>query len=245
MDVKDRRAFTNKWVGKVHCGDALYLMGKLPDKCIGGVITDPPYVGHTSQPGTTARKLSAEFRPYAHEFYRLTRYGGTAALITGAQTGVAWVIAMEEAGFTWLADLPVLWDTGQKAHQAFGSLSSHVLWFVRPGARHTWNSKRKSIQSNVIVCSKVPVQERRHPAQKPLELTNFLVSLLTRPDDVILDPFAGSGGTLVSAEIVGRPFIGFDKDKACTLLARKRIRHWELEEERPIHLWFSGRVEEL
>jgi DNA modification methylase len=166
--------------------------------------------------------------------------------MTGFHTSAAWTIAMEAAGFSWLSDLLVLWNRDKAAQSAsFGSLSSHVLWFARPGARHTWNSRRKSIQSNVIVCSKIPIQDRSHPAQKPLELTNLLVSLLTLQSDIILDPFCGSGGTLVSAEVIGRPFIGMDKDSAHVATSRRRVKHWELEPDTSLHLWVNGKLEEI
>lgn len=144
-----------------------------------------------------------------------------------------------------MAELTVLWNTGRIQASNFGSLSTHILWFTVPGAGHTWNSDRRAISSNIIVCNKVPTADRLHPAQKPVELTTFLISLLTREGDTVLDPFCGSGSTLVSAKIVGRPYFGFDNNRDCIDTARKRVQQWEIEEENPIFLWTNGRLEEI
>jgi DNA modification methylase len=123
-----------------------------------------------------------------------------------------------------------------------------IKWHIKPGARHTFNSGSvRSIYSNVIVATKVPVHDRVHIAQKPVELTNFLISLLTERDDLIVDPFCGSGSTLVSAAICGRPWLGCDTDKTqCDIAATRTMRH-ELEEAelRPLHLWVNGRLQEV
>ncbi len=49
-----------------------------------------------------------------------------------------------------------------------------------------------------------------HPAPYPLGLPTFFINLLTRPGDVVLDPFIGSGTTAVAAKNLGRHWIGFD-----------------------------------
>jgi hypothetical protein len=51
-----------------------------------------------------------------------------------------------------------------------------------------------------------------HPNQKPAALLDYLISKLTKPGDVILDPFAGSGATLAAALRLGRRAIGFEID---------------------------------
>ena len=51
---------------------------------------------------------------------------------------------------------------------------------------------------------------RNHEAQKPLELIEFLIKLTTRENQIILDPFMGSGTTAVAAKRLNRNFIGFE-----------------------------------
>ena len=51
---------------------------------------------------------------------------------------------------------------------------------------------------------------RIHEAQKPLELIEYLIKLTTRRDQIVLDPFMGSGTTAVAAAKLGRKYIGFE-----------------------------------
>jgi site-specific DNA-methyltransferase (adenine-specific) len=63
----------------------------------------------------------------------------------------------------------------------------------------------------------------KHPTQKPLDLLDRIVLASTNPQDLILDPFCGSGTTGVSAKKHGRNFIGIEKETAYAELARKRL----------------------
>jgi len=62
-----------------------------------------------------------------------------------------------------------------------------------------------------------------YPTQKPVLLLNQIVSLVTDEDDLVLDPFCGSGTTCVSAKFLCRDFIGIDQSKDAVELARKRV----------------------
>jgi len=52
-----------------------------------------------------------------------------------------------------------------------------------------------------------------HPTQKPIKLLEKLISLFTDPGDVVIDPVAGSGSTLIAAENLGRKAFGFEIKK--------------------------------
>ena len=63
-----------------------------------------------------------------------------------------------------------------------------------------------------------------HPAPFPVELPRRLIELYTYKDDVVLDPFLGSGTTALAAVQTGRQFAGFDLDPAYVALARERLQ---------------------
>lgn len=62
-----------------------------------------------------------------------------------------------------------------------------------------------------------------YPTQKPILLLDRIISLSTDIDDVVLDPFCGSGTTLVSAKLLNRKYIGIDNNPDAVNLASKRI----------------------
>ena len=76
--------------------------------------------------------------------------------------------------------------------------------------------------SNVI---SIPVGgiHQLHPATFPLALPTFFIKAMTKPGDVVLDPFAGSGTTLQAAEQLGREWIGFEIVEDYVEICRERI----------------------
>lgn len=72
----------------------------------------------------------------------------------------------------------------------------------------------------------IPAESARrvgHPAPFPVELPEKLIELYTYEDDLVLDPFMGSGSALVAAARLGRRFVGYDLDPAYVELARTRV----------------------
>lgn len=62
-----------------------------------------------------------------------------------------------------------------------------------------------------------------HVAQKPIRLLRTLIELTTIRGQMVLDPFCGSGSTLVAAKSVGRRYMGFDNDEKCVSMALERL----------------------
>ena len=62
-----------------------------------------------------------------------------------------------------------------------------------------------------------------HIAQKPLELMELLVSLVTTEEQIVLDPFMGSGTTCLAAKRLNRHYIGIDINPENIAIATKRL----------------------
>jgi DNA modification methylase len=82
--------------------------------------------------------------------------------------------------------------------------------------------------SRFFYCAKASKKERgegnNHPTVKPVSLIKYLVTLVTPPDGVCLDPFIGSGTTAIACIDTGRNFIGFELDTHYCEIANERIR---------------------
>lgn len=63
-----------------------------------------------------------------------------------------------------------------------------------------------------------------YPTQKPLRLLEKIILASSNPKDIVLDPFCGSGTTLVAAKKLGRYYIGIDNSKEAIRISKQRLR---------------------
>lgn len=69
-----------------------------------------------------------------------------------------------------------------------------------------------------------------HPAPFPVELPEQLIRLYTFRGDLVLDPFMGSGSSLVAAKLLGRRYVGYDLDPEYVEIARRRVAATEVDD---------------
>lgn len=81
---------------------------------------------------------------------------------------------------------------------------------------------------NKVTASLARDVETGHPSQKPIMLMSKLVNDFTKPDQLIFDPFMGSGSTLLAAKKLGRRAIGIEMNKRWCEVAAKRLCQYEL-----------------
>jgi len=70
-------------------------------------------------------------------------------------------------------------------------------------------------------------EDNEHPTVKPVDLMRWLVQLVTAEGQTVLDPFAGSGTTLLAADYLGRDWIGIERDDGHAELARRRVNNYD------------------
>jgi site-specific DNA-methyltransferase (adenine-specific) len=68
-----------------------------------------------------------------------------------------------------------------------------------------------------------------HEAKFPEELARRVIKLFSDPDDIVLDPFMGSGTTAVAASKEGRQYIGIEKEKKYVLLAKENVKFSQVQ----------------
>jgi site-specific DNA-methyltransferase (adenine-specific) len=153
-------------------------------------------------------------------------------------------VALEELGFKVLNEIIWFKPNGAPnlAGRSFAASHETLIWAsVSKKSKHTFNylemkhgdfsgdtlkNSDKQMRS-VWSIPNTPQREKtlgRHPTQKPLALLERLILACTKPGDLVLDPFTGSGTTGVAAVKLGRSFIGFETEGEYSRLARRRIK---------------------
>jgi len=92
-----------------------------------------------------------------------------------------------------------------------------------------WVGREKVYPSNVLHMA-TECYNRGHPATFPISLPDFFIKLFTKENDLVLDPFSGSGTTLISAKTLNRRYIGIEIVEEYCDLAKKRIQNGEVDE---------------
>lgn len=109
-------------------------------------------------------------------------------------------------------------------------------WMVKPGKAPTWNGgytcPKSIITANALSCEGGKLF---HPTQKPLKLIRGFIQRHSNPGDLVLDPYMGSGTTLVAAKSLGRRAVGIEIDPGYYGVARDRLAQDGLPLEHHAH----------
>ena len=205
---------------RVICGDSTDV-GVLDRVMDGGkarmVWTDPPYgvvyvgSGRAAAEGTE-RKSIANDSLSASELDDLLR-ASFAAAFSASEEGASWYVAAPPGptslSFTqaltdlgiWRQTLAWIKDTFVIGRSDYHGRHETIYYGWVPGAAHTWESDRK--QDTVLEFPR-PRKSKEHPTMKPVELIEYCIGNSSKRGAVVLDPFGGSGSTLLASHRTGR-----------------------------------------
>jgi len=212
-----------------------------------------------------------QFASFA-EYDRFTRDWLSAAKRVLKDSGALWVIgsyhnifrvgaALQDLGFWVLND--VVWrKTNPMPNfrgRRFTNAHETLIWATKNSDQKTYTFNYEAMKAlnddlqmrsdwNLPICSggerlKDVNGEKAHSTQKPECLLHRVVVASTKPGDVILDPFFGSGTTGAVARRLGRHFIGIERDKDYASLARQRIAAIEPTPKECVEVTKSKRAE--
>ena len=95
-----------------------------------------------------------------------------------------------------------------------------------PGRRNAEDMSNSKIDHDVTGRF-VTEKQNVHPTVKPIELMSYLITLGSRENDVVVDPFVGSGTTCIAAKMLDRKYIGIEKEKDYAIIAKTRVNDAE------------------
>lgn len=199
----------------VYCGDCRPLLPRIEPGVVDLVLTDPPYgMDYKPKRGADGSKRWTEgVKGDDQPFDPLSLLAFTRVILWGAN---------------WYADrLPrsggwIVWDkvpNGRK--EGFIASDCELAWTNVASRVHKyalqWGGEARNGEAHF------------HPTQKPLALMRWALERFGKDDDLILDPFAGSGTTLRAAKDLDRYAIGIEIDRRYAEIAAKRLRQGVLE----------------
>jgi site-specific DNA-methyltransferase (adenine-specific) len=203
--------------------DCLKALPMLNNASVNFILTDPPYITrYKSRDGRTVPNDDNDrwLKPAFAQMYRVLANDSFAVSFYGWPQADKFMDAYRKAGFRIVGHLmfPKRYASSTRFVE-YRHESAHLLAKGEP------RQPNKPI-ADVIEWSYTG--NRHHPCQKPLAALLPLVEAFSQSGDTVLDPFAGSGSTLLAAKTLGRRYIGIELNKQYHAVAQKRLSQGDI-----------------
>lgn len=189
-------------------GEATETLGKLENNSIDLIVTDPPYLcRYRDRTGRTLANddNTAGVLPVFPELYRVLKEDSYCVLFCGwtaiAQFSAAW----EAAGFRTAGH--IIWRKGYSSSRRHVQYRHESAWVLTKG------NPKAPARPLPDVMNWVYSSNRSHPTEKAVEVIAPLIRSFSKPGDIVLDPFLGSGTTAVAAVLSGCSYIGVELEE--------------------------------
>jgi len=212
----------------LYLGDCLEIMRTQLSDSIDAIITDPPYgvdyqSAWRSDKNKRKPKIANDKKPFVwwlYDAYRIAKEKTALLCFCDWKVQDVFYTAIETAGYT--VKSQVIWDRGW---HGLGDLKGQfapqhdIIWFAAKGAFIFQNGRPVSVQRY----QRISAEKLIHPNEKPVLLMKEFVNKTTLENEIVLDPFMGSGTTGVACIQTNRKFIGIEIDEKYFDIACKRI----------------------
>jgi len=218
--------------------DCLDGMSLIDDKSIDMIATDPPYKITTrgnagSAGGMLQKKLTMQgkifkennIKPseYLPEFYRILKDGSHCYIMTNHVNLQKMLNTATEIGLKFIKSL--VWNKGNKIMgQYYMNQFEYILFFRKGRGKRINNCGAPDILNVPNKKTKDANGKNIHDTEKPVGLMETLIINSSQPNEIVFDPFVGSGTTAIAALKTGRDFIGFELDDNYYRIANERIQ---------------------
>ena len=206
----------------VMLGDCVGVMRGFDAESVDFILTDPPYlVNYRDRSGRSIRNDDNDqwLVPAFAEMYRILKDESFCVSFYGWNKADVFISAWRAAGFT-LA--------GHIVFRKSYSSSVRLLRYQHEQAYLLCKGQLPRISSPISDVIDFPYTGNTlHPTQKPTAALEPLIRVFCPAGGIVLDPFCGSGSTLVSAQNSGRRYIGIELDQAHHRTACRRLQQAE------------------
>lgn len=214
-------------------GDCLELMKDLPDNSVDLVLTDPPYNIARKNNFDTMGRAGIDFGDWDHDADILSWIDDASRVLKPTGTIIIFndwhnlgdiSKKLNECGliekdiFRWIKANPMPRNRDRRY------ITDFEMAIVAVGKKKwTFNRQDDKYERPEFRCPIVAGKEKFHPTQKPVQLMEHLLKIHSNENDIVLDPFAGSGSTGVACANTNRNFIGMELDDTYFNIAKQRI----------------------
>lgn len=216
---------------RIFLGDCCEVLQSVAGNCIDFVLTDPPYlVGYQDRSGRSIMNdvdgqwLAPAFR----QIYRVLKADSLCVSFYGWSKTDLFFSAWKAAGFRVVGHI-----TFPKRYSSTTRLmrySHENAYLLAKGNPRAPDAPMSDVVDWVYSGS------RLHPTQKPIEVLAPLIESFCPPGGIVLDPFAGSGSTLIAARSIGRQYLGVELDAKWHDVALKRMQGYTQQLARSVEL---------
>lgn len=241
---------SGRFLNKIIQGDALTVLKGLPSNIVDMGVTSPPYnkgedkkgwlVANIKYSGATDKLPEGLYQKtqidVLNEVFRVTKEGGSFFY----NHKIRWERGEIFHPMDWLRKTKwtirqeIIWDRMIAANirgWRFWQVEERIYWLYKPkGAKLIGDELKPRHALLTSIWRFSPEQKISHPAPFPLALPiRAIYSIMDETKGLIIDPYCGSGTTLVAAKILGHDFIGIDKSEEYVKLAENRLRNYKAE----------------
>lgn len=215
-------------------GESLAELQQLEDESVDLVIADPPHFipkseyairrDDVGEPAPDYGWIVDYHRMWLLEAVRVLKKEGAMFLFGNLHSIFPLGHVVREMGLYIIRDIVWIKPNNQKPVTLTNYVQAHelIIW-ARKGVRHTANIT--DIERDVWeIPNNYPYE---HPSEKPDLLMEKLITVGSKPGDTVLDPFAGSGTSLVVAKRLKRRYIGIEQDKHWHKIITERLTTYE------------------
>lgn len=205
-------------INSVMRGDCVTLMRRMESETIDFILTDPPYITHYR--ARDGRRVVNDdngrwLQPACTQMYRLLKNGSFCVSFYGWNNADLFISAWRAAGFRIVGH--IIFRKKYASSARFLRYQHEQAYLLAKGDV----TPPESPLSDVIDFTYTG--NRLHPTQKPIEALQPLIRTFCKPCGIVLDPFCGSGATLLAAKDLDRNFIGIELDDTHYLTASRRL----------------------
>ena len=240
----------NEYLNKIIRGDTLTVLKTLPDEIIDMGVTSPPYNKGENKKGwlvtnvkyaNATDKLSEDGYQenqiaILNEIFRIIKPGGSFFY----NHKIRWEKGKLFHPMDWLRKTrwkirqEIIWDrmiAGNIRGWRFWQVEERIYWLYKPIKNNLIGKELNSKHALLTSIWRFPPERNiPHPAPFPLKLPlRVIYSIMNKNKGIVIDPYCGSGTTLISAKILGCDYIGIDISDRYIKFAEERLKNYKDE----------------